>query len=457
MDSSKCPTCGYQTTHNQYCAKFKDFLEKHPCPPQNGSISYKLAVQLEEEATEFGLIWLACQRRDGNTATEGYDEPNLDIYLQTNYIQASPPKYEPLKLTNIPNDLKHSIELWDYFDSSTAKPNSLAQSFSGGESKRDWRGPILFASSVIVGEDVNTRNYMNVAGLPLDFIAAMTALQTGDSDRPYGILAAHGVTVGDENLQSSLRQIPKCIICNKAAPAEPNGKSSEEASKGMKCPLCKCTVNCSTRCLDKDKANHDTLCQAFTEFTTQHPRPANHGLNTYKLGALLPENSAGVEFVWVKCELRMKKDGKKDGKNVATHHGDPRQHIGLPPSPSYDYVTLDMETTFRDSKRGIDYDHTTTLWWRDEFMIDGSKKINTWQISLEERRTIHRGKARFWLQADMRLNFHQLNSRWMLPQLIFFVPNNMYSERRPHWNCLLGSLKQSIRNPSRQILKPSNL
>ncbi|CAG8953992.1 hypothetical protein HYFRA_00009091 [Hymenoscyphus fraxineus] len=210
-----------------------------------------------------------------------------------------------------------------------------------------------------------------VPGLPLDFIAALTALQTRDTNRPYGILAAHGVTVGDENLQSSLRQIPKCVVCNKDAPAETNGKSSEEASKGMKCPLCKCTVYCSTRCLDEDKGNHDTLCQAFTEFTTQNPRPANHGLNTYKLGALLPENSAGVEFVWVTCELRMK---KKDGKNIATHHVDPRQHIGLPPSPSHEYVILDMETTFRDSKRGIDYDHTTSVWWRDEFMMDGSKK-----------------------------------------------------------------------------------
>ncbi|CAG8953993.1 hypothetical protein HYFRA_00009092 [Hymenoscyphus fraxineus] len=161
MNPSNCPTCGNQTTHHhQYCAKFKDFLEKHPCPLQDGSTSFKLAVQLEEEATEFGLIWLACKRREGDTAAGGYDEPNLDMYLQHNYAQASPPQYEPLKLTNIPNNLNHSIELWDHFDSSTAKPNSLAQSFSGGE--RGWRGPILIASSVIVGGDVDTRNYMNV-------------------------------------------------------------------------------------------------------------------------------------------------------------------------------------------------------------------------------------------------------------------------------------------------------
>lgn len=185
-------------------------------------------------------------------------------------------------------------------------------------------------------------------------------LQAPDSPfpYPYGLIAASGVTVGDERIQTSVINHPKCAICNEDAP--------------IKYTRCNSTTYCTSKCLEMDKVNHDTLCQAFSDFTTQNPRPANHGLICYKLGAILLEDSPSVKFVWLKCELKIK---KKNGKNVATHHLDPRYALTPPPPNSISgFTPMDLLTLFQDEKRGIQYDHTTSLWWRDEFMLDGSKQ-----------------------------------------------------------------------------------
>ncbi|CAG8971994.1 hypothetical protein HYALB_00008279 [Hymenoscyphus albidus] len=179
--------------------------------------------------------------------------------------------------------------------------------------------------------------------------------KTGEKTLIYSALDPNGPAPSGET-QAGLVGTVRCVVCNKDAI--------------LHCSLCKCTSWCSKDCLVGNKALHDTFCKAFVKFLEAGPRPTPREDRCYKLGALLPEDSTEPRYVWVEVEL-LKMD-TTDGKKIDVHTVYPILPLLPDGIDKRTLMPVDKIRIWRDEKAGFDFGNTLFLWYRDNFLMDGS-------------------------------------------------------------------------------------
>ncbi|CAG8949368.1 hypothetical protein HYFRA_00004995 [Hymenoscyphus fraxineus] len=164
---------------------------------------------------------------------------------------------------------------------------------------------------------------------------------------------------------------------------DPNGPApSAETQAGLVG-----TVRC-VDCLVGNKALHDTFCKAFVKFLEAGPRPTPREDRCYKLGALLPEDSTEPRYVWVEVELL--KMETTDGKKLDVHTCYPILPLLPDGIDKRTLMPVDKIRIWRDEKAGFDFVNTLFLWYRDNFLMDGSVQNKYVDKLLEGRR------KRYW-------------------------------------------------------------
>lgn len=148
--------------------------------------------------------------------------------------------------------------------------------------------------------------------------------------------------------------VQECVVCDKLST--------------IACVECKTSRYCSTTCLSKDRPIHRLFCSQFATFVATTPRPASKAICRdtaldgeegiiYRRGLLFPVDSKDPQYVWVRCKQTFH---TSDGR--ISEEADLGEFLGS---------RLDKIET--KTNRGVEMDHTVAVWYRDEYLVDGSK------------------------------------------------------------------------------------
>lgn len=144
---------------------------------------------------------------------------------------------------------------------------------------------------------------------------------------------------------------PKCIVCNLDATGEFH-----------KCPSCKVTRYCSTRCRSEDYPVHFLICNKFEAVADIKPEPPT----SHKLVILLSENHPNPRFMWMPTKL------DKYGCEIADISA-----LGKDFAIGQKYTVGENLTAFNEKIPRFNIDHNITM-----YACKSQSRSNCWNAAI---------------------------------------------------------------------------